>query len=81
MQGARELKVKIPEAVTVFILASFAPGSGAKASRAERRSRRCDCAADQGSGEEIRRYEDYHYVVISRKLAEAEATLSAIVRA
>jgi hypothetical protein len=33
------------------------------------------------AAEEIRRYEDYDYVLINRELAEAEATLSVIVRA
>ena len=33
------------------------------------------------AAEEIRRYEDYDYVLINRELEQAEATLSAIVRA
>ena len=33
------------------------------------------------AAEEIRKYEDYDYVLINRELEEAEATLSAIVRA
>jgi guanylate kinase len=32
------------------------------------------------AAEEIRGYKDYDYVLINRELAEAEATLSAIVR-
>jgi guanylate kinase len=33
------------------------------------------------AAEEIRNYADYDYVLINRELVEAEATLSAIVRA
>ncbi|MDE3165527.1 MAG: guanylate kinase, partial [Acidobacteriota bacterium] len=33
------------------------------------------------AAEEIRKYKDYDYVLINRELAEAEATLAAIVRA
>ena len=33
------------------------------------------------AAEEIRKYEDYDYVLINRELEESEATLSAIVRA
>ena len=33
------------------------------------------------AAEEIRRYSDYHYVLINRELAESNAILSSIVRA
>jgi len=33
------------------------------------------------AAEEIRRYSDYHYVLINRELAESDAILSSIVRA
>jgi guanylate kinase len=33
------------------------------------------------AAEEIRKYEDYDYVLVNRDLGEAESTLSAIVRA
>ncbi len=81
VQGARQLKAKIPAAVTVFILA---PSRMVLEQRLRLRSedqeeviaRRLKEAA-----EEISRYEDYDYVLINRDLAEAQASLCAIVRA
>jgi guanylate kinase len=81
VQGARQLKCQIPEAVTVFILA---PSRQILEQRLRARSedrgdvieRRLRAAA-----EEIRNYQAYDYVVINRDLAESDATLSAIVRA
>ena len=75
------MKEKIPEAVTVFILA---PSRQVLEQRLRARgedreeviARRLKEAA-----EEIRKYDDYDYVLINRDLAESEATLSAIVRA
>jgi len=80
VQGARQLKAKIPEAVTVFILPP---------SRAVLEQRLRARGEDRGevierrlkdAAEEIRGYKDYDYVLINRELGEAEATLSAIVR-
>jgi len=81
VQGARQLKVKIPEAVSVFILApSRQVLEHRLRARGEDREdvilRRLKDAAD-----EIRNYEKYDYILINRELAEAEATLAAIVRA
>jgi guanylate kinase len=81
VQGARQLKARIPEAVTVFILA---PSRLVLEQRLRARSEdRDDVIARRlrEAAEEIRKYEDYDYVLINRELAEAEATLSAIVRA
>ena len=81
VQGARQLKAKIPAAVTVFILA---PSRQVLEQRLRARSEdREDVIARRlkDAAEEIGKYEDYDYVLINRKLAEAEATLSAIVRA
>src|SRR5450759_1064626 len=81
VQGARQLKAKIPEAVTVFILA---PSRAVLEQRLRARSEdRDDVIARRlnEAAEEIRKYQDYDYVLINRELAEAEATLSAIVRA
>jgi guanylate kinase len=81
VQGARQLKLKIPEAVSVFILAPSREVLEQRLrSRGEDREevilRRLKEAAD-----EIRKYKDYDYVLINRDLPEAEATLAAIVRA
>jgi guanylate kinase len=81
VQGARQLKERIPEAVTVFILA---PSRQVLEQRLRARSedreevmeRRLREAAD-----EIRNYQAYDYVVVNRDLAESDATLAAIVRA
>lgn len=81
VQGARQLKAKIPEAVSVFILA---PSRQVLEQRLRARGedreevilRRLKDAAD-----EIRKYDSYDYVLINRELVEAEATLAAIVRA
>jgi guanylate kinase len=81
VQGARQLKRQIPEAVTVFILA---PSRQILEQRLRARGedredvivRRLREAAD-----EIRNYNAYDYVLINRDLAESDATLSAIVEA
>jgi guanylate kinase len=81
VQGARQLKLKVPEAVTVFILA---PSRQILEERLRARSE------DSGeviarrlreAAEEIRNYRRYDYVVINSDLAESDAALSAIVRA
>ncbi len=81
VQGARQLKSKIPEAVTVFILP---PSRQILEQRLRARgedrdeviARRLNEAA-----EEIRNYKAYDYVLINRELPESDAVLSAIVRA
>jgi guanylate kinase len=81
VQGARQLKQKIPEAVTVFVLA---PSRQVLEHRLRLRSEdREDVIARRlrDAAEEIRNYNGYDYVLINRELAEAEATLCAIVRA
>ena len=81
VQGARQLKKTIPEAVTVFVLApSREVLEHRLRSRGEDREEvitpRLREAAD-----EIRNYKAYDYVLINRELAEAEATLCGIIRA
>jgi guanylate kinase len=81
VQGARQLTKKIPGAVTVFVLAPSRQVLEQRLrSRGEDREevimRRLKEAA-----EEIRNYKAYDYVLINRELAEAEATLCAIVLA
>jgi guanylate kinase len=81
VQGARQLKLKIPEAVTVFILA---PSRAELENRLRTRSEDPDEVITRrlkDAAEEIRNYNAYDYVLINRDLAEAEASLSAIVRA
>ncbi len=81
VQGARQLKCHIPEAVTIFILA---PSRQVLAQRLRARSEDAEAVMDRRlreAAEEIRNYQAYDYVVINRDLAESDATLSAIVRA
>jgi len=81
VQGARQLKANIPAAVTVFILA---PSRVVLEQRLRLRSEdREEVIARRlkEAAEEIRRYEDYDYVLINRDLGEAQASLCAIVRA
>jgi guanylate kinase len=81
VQGARQLKKKIPGAVTIFVLA---PSRQVLEQRLRYRSEDCDeviARRLREAAEEIRNYEDYDYILINRELGEAETTLSAIVRA
>ena len=81
VQGARQLKKQIPEAVTIFILPPSrqilehrlrARGDIAEEDKIKRRLR--------DAAEEIRNYNAYDYVLINRELADSDATLCAIVR-
>jgi guanylate kinase len=81
VQGARQLKIKVPEAVTIFVLA---PSREVLEQRLRARGEdRDDVIAVRlwEAAEEIRRYKDYDYVVINRDLEESDATLGAIVKA
>jgi guanylate kinase len=81
VQGARQLKAKIPEAVTVFILA---PSREVLEQRLRARGEDRNDVIERRlkeAAEEIRGYKDYDYVLINRELAEAEASLDAVVRA
>ena len=81
VQGARQLKCSIPEAVTVFILA---PSRQVLEHRLRARGEDPDDVIARrlrDAAEEIRNYKAYDYVVINRDLAESDAVLSAIVTA
>ncbi len=84
VQGARQLKEKFPDAgavVTIFILP---PSKQELEQRLRSRGEDSDEVIARRLGkaaDEIRNYEAYDYVLINRDLREAEATLSAIVRA
>ena len=81
VQGARQLKAKIPAAVTVFILA---PSRIVLEQRLRLRSEdREEVIARRlkDAAEEISRYEDYDYVLINRDLGEAQKSLCGIVLA
>ena len=81
VQGARQLKCKIPEAVSVFILA---PSRQILEQRPRARSEDPDDVIRRrlrDAAGEIRNYHAYDYVLINRDLAESDAVLSAIVHA
>ena len=79
VQGARQLKGQIPEAVTVFILA---PSRQILEQRLRARSEDRDeviARRLRDAAEEIRNYEAYDYVLINRDLVQSDSVLSAIV--
>ena len=81
VQGARQLKCKIPEAVTVFILV---PSRQILEQRLRARGEDRDEVIERRlreAADEIRNYNAYDYVLINRDLDESDAVLSAIVRA
>ena len=81
VQGARQLKDRIPEAVTIFILA---PSRKVLEDRLRARGEDREEVIERRLREaavEIQKYKDYDYVLINRELAESDAVLSAIVRA
>jgi guanylate kinase len=81
VQGARQLKDQIPEAVTVFILA---PSRQILEQRLRARGEDRDEVIERRlreAADEIARYSDYDYVLINKDLCESDKVLSGIVRA
>ena len=81
VQGARQLKGKIPEAVTIFVLA---PSREILEQRLRARGEDRDEVIERRLGEaaeEIRNYTAYDYVLVNQDLETSDATLSAIVHA
>jgi len=81
VQGARQLRSRIPEAVSVFILA---PSRQILEQRLRARGEDREDVIERrlrDAAEEIRQYRVYDYVLINRDLDESDATLSAIVHA
>jgi guanylate kinase len=81
VQGARQLKGKIPDAVTIFILA---PSREILERRLRARSEDSDAVIERRlreAAEEIRNYSQYDYVLINQELTLSDETLAAIVRA
>ena len=81
VQGARQLKSKIPEAVTIFILA---PSREILEQRLRARGEDSDAVIErrlQEAAEEIRNYDQYDYVLTNNEVNESAATLAAVVRA
>lgn len=81
VQGARQLKVAIPEAVSIFVLP---PSREVLKERLRARSQDSEEVIQRrlrGAAEEVRNYSQYDYVLINREIEEASACLASIVRA
>jgi len=81
VQGARQLKEQIPEAVTIFILPPSREILEQRLrARSEDREEVIERRLRDAAGE-IRNYRAYDYVLINRDLCQSDAVLGAIVRA
>ncbi len=81
VQGARQLKCKIPEAVSIFVLA---PSREVLEQRLRARSEDPEdviLKRLREAAEEIRNYRAYDYVLVNRELDSSVETLAAIVTA
>ncbi len=81
VQGARQLKSKIPDAVTIFILA---PSRAILEGRLRARSEDSETVIQRrlrAAAEEIRNYRFYDYVLVNDKVEASVDTLCAIVKA
>ena len=81
VQGARQLRSRIPEAVSVFILA---PSRQILEQRLRARGEDREDVIERrlrDAAAEIRDYNRYDYVVVNRDLDQSDAALNAIVRA
>jgi len=79
VQGAAQLKQKLPEAVTIFVLA---PSRQILEQRLRARSEDPDAVIVRrlnDAASEIRNYDRYDYVVVNDDLAKSAKTLAAIV--
>jgi len=81
VQGARQLKGRIPDAVSIFILA---PSRKILEQRLRDRSEDREDVIQtrlREAAEEIRNYASYDYIVVNRDVASAVDTLASIVKA
>ncbi len=81
VQGARQLKSRIPEAVSIFILA---PSRDILEQRLRRRSEDSEAVIQRrlrDASTEITNYKQYDYVVINHRLEESVDTLASIIKA
>jgi guanylate kinase len=81
VQGARQLMARIPEAVSVFILA---PSRDELEERLRARSEDTDEVIERrlrGAAEEIRNYGNYEYILVNEDVDKAADTLVSIVKA
>jgi len=81
VQGARQLKVAIPGAISVFVLP---PSREVLEQRLRARSQDSEEVIQRrlrGAAAEVRNYSQYDYVLINREIEESAARLATIVKA
>jgi guanylate kinase len=81
VQGAGQLKIKVPDAVSIFILA---PSRNDLETRLRARSEDAEGVIERrlrGASREIRNYSAYDYVLVNQDLEKSVDTLAAIVKA
>ncbi len=81
VQGARQLKERIPEAVTIFILP---PSRDILEQRLRVRSEDSEDVIQRRlheAAEEIRNYQQYDYVLVNHQVEESTTTLAAVIKA
>ena len=81
VQGARQLKERIPEAVSIFILA---PSRDILEQRLRARSEDSEEVIQrrlQEAAEEIRNYNQYDYVLVNHQVEQSVSTLTAVIQA
>ncbi|HEX4168573.1 MAG TPA: guanylate kinase [Bryobacteraceae bacterium] len=81
VKGARQLKDRIPEAVSIFILP---PSRDILEQRLRARSEDSETVIQrrlQEAAEELRNYKQYDYVLVNHQLEESTGALSSIIRA
>ena len=81
VQGARQLKVAIPEAISIFVLP---PSREVLEQRLRARSQDSEETIQRrlkGAAEEVRNYTQYDYVLINREIDESAERLVSIVKA
>ena len=81
VQGAGQLKIKVPDAVSIFILA---PSRNDLETRLRARSEDAEEVIERrlrGASREIRNYSAYDYVLVNQDVEKSVDTLAAIVKA
>ena len=81
VQGARQLKVRLPEAVSIFVLP---PSREILEQRLRARSQDTEAVIQRrlkGAAEEVRNYIQYDYVLINREIEGSVERLESIVQA
>ncbi len=81
VQGHRQLKRRVPEAVSIFILPPSFRELGLRLRRRSRDSRESMERRLRDSGREINAWKEYDYLVVNDRLSRAVESLAAIIKA